>query len=342
MKRFRLVLATAAAVAVALAPGVATAWGTHGHHLINHVAAASFPKAMPAFTRSADAVYEITMLGSFMDDLKGSGESWDEDFDPGHYLDLADNGTIAGVVNINALPDSRAAYGVALNAANTTAARMGYLPYSILDGWEQVRRDFAYWRVADYRAAHGATAAARSKALHARMVWQAIVLRDIGVWGHFLGDGSQPLHVTLHYNGWGSGPNPDGFTTKHGIHSYFENHFVNAHATEAAVAALIKPTTIQPTSTLISQPAMLTRIAAYLTTTNSFVPQVYRLDKSGAFRAATPTAITFTDERLAFGAAELRDLTLLAWYDSLNSGVGYPEYTVRSILNGHPQRAPRS
>ena len=329
MKRFRLVLATAAAVAVALAPGVATAWGTHGHHLINQVAADSFPASMPAFTRTREARLEIRMLGSYMDDLKGSGDSWNDDNNPGHYLDLSDDGTIAGVVKLDALPSSRAAYNVALEAAHTSASRMGYLPYSILDGWEQLRRDFAYWRVATYRKSP------------TQAVWQAIVLRDIGVWGHFIGDGSQPLHVTVHYNGWGEGPNPNGFTTKPGIHSFFENEFVNEHATAPAVLALLKSTKIVPTATLLSQEQIMRRIVSYLKKTNQFTPEVYRLEKAGALHTATPKAIAFTDECLANGAGELRDLTLLAWYDSLNSSVGYPQYTVRSILAGHPVRVPR-
>ncbi len=341
MKRISTFLAVAA-LSAALFPATASAWGTHGHHVINHVAAQALPATMPAFTRTSDAVTEITMLGSFMDDLKGSGESWNDDNNPAHFLDLSDDGMIGGVVSIHALPDSRVTYSAALEKANTSAGHMGYLPYAILDGWEQLRRDFAYWRVADYRAVHASTASARSQAAHARSVWQALVLRDIGVWGHFIGDGSQPLHVSVHYNGWGKGPNPNGFTTKYGIHGYFEDHFVNAHATVPAVAALLKPTVIPQTTSLLSQADVMNRIVAYLLTTNSYVPQVYRLDKAGAFRAATPQAIRFADERLAFGAQELRDLTVLAWEDSLNSSVGYPEYTVRSILSGHPVKAPRA
>ena len=35
---------------------------------------------------------------------------------------------------------------------------------------------------------------------------------DLGDWAHFVGDGSQPMHVSVHFNGWGDFPNPRGFT----------------------------------------------------------------------------------------------------------------------------------
>ena len=61
-----------------------------------------------------------------------------------------------------------------------------------------------------------------------RAVRQMLVLRDLGVWAHYIGDASQPLHVTVHYNGWGDYPNPDGFVAQPGLHAKFESDFVNA------------------------------------------------------------------------------------------------------------------
>ena len=36
--------------------------------------------------------------------------------------------------------------------------------------------------------------------------------------GHYVADGWQPLHTTIRYNGC-DGPNPNGYTTEHHIHS---------------------------------------------------------------------------------------------------------------------------
>ena len=46
--------------------------------------------------------------------------------------------------------------------------------------------------------------------------------------GHYVADGSQPLHTTIQYNGW-TGPNPNGYTTEHKIHAQFETAFVIAN-----------------------------------------------------------------------------------------------------------------
>ena len=35
---------------------------------------------------------------------------------------------------------------LALRAAGTDEYRAGYLPYAIIDGWQQLVMDFAYWR----------------------------------------------------------------------------------------------------------------------------------------------------------------------------------------------------
>lgn len=37
-----------------------------------------------------------------------------------------------------------------------------------------------------------------------------------------MGDASQPMHVSVHFNGWGNCPNPNGHTDSKKIHFYFE------------------------------------------------------------------------------------------------------------------------
>ena len=98
-----------------------------------------------------------------------------------------------------------------------------------MDGFERVRQDFAIWRVDDYLATHATTQAARDGFAKDRALRELLTLRDIRVGGHFVGDGSQPLHITIHFNGWGNYPNPNNYTTEH-IHSPFETAFVNKYA----------------------------------------------------------------------------------------------------------------
>jgi hypothetical protein len=122
-------------------------------------------------------------------------------------------------------------------------------------------------------------------------------------------DGSQPLHTSIQYNGW-AGPNPNGYTTEHNIHALFESVYVAANVKAADVAPLIP-----------AKPVVLGDIfadyMAYLRHTNTLVEQTYQLEKAGAFAGAgTPEGKTFTDERLAAGATELRDMIYSAWVKS--------------------------
>ncbi|MDH2910777.1 MAG: S1/P1 Nuclease [Candidatus Eremiobacteraeota bacterium] len=320
--------------ALAFAPLRAGAWGEKGHEIINDLAAANLPSELPAFARTRAARWELRYLGPEMDRLKGSGRSWDADRDPGHYLDIGDDGKIAGVVSLAQLPASMSAYEVALLAAHTTPYRVGYLPYSIADGWEQLRTDFALWRVLHYEAAHAPQASARASFAEEARLRATLTLRDIGVWGHFVADGSQPLHVTTHFNGWGSGPNPEHFPALRGIHAQFESTFVDRFMNLSAVQRDIPAYVALDPQHRISQARLLSLIARYLRGTNAAVVPLYRIAAAGGFTSGSTQARAFTATQLARGATMLRNLIAYAWEDSLNERVGYPAVAVRAVLAG--------
>ena len=327
-------LALLVLAAFAFAPLRVGAWGEKGHEIINDLAAANLPAELPAFTRTQAARRELRYLGPEMDRLKGSGRSWDADRDPGHYLDIDDNGKIAGVVSLAHLPASMPAYETALLAARTTPYRVGFLPYTIADGWEQLRTDFALWRVDRYEEQHATTKQSRARAAaHARLR-ATLTLRDIGVWGHFVADGSQPLHVTTHFNGWGSGPNPQHFPQLRGIHSQFESAFVDRYENEAAVQRDIPAYVALDPQHRISQARLLAIVGRYLRGTNAAVVPLYRIAAAGGFASGSAQARAFTAAQLARGATMLRNLIAYAWEDSLNEKVGYPAVSVRAVLAG--------
>ena len=334
MKRFLAFLTLAT-----LFPATALAWGATGHTMIGRLAAQGLPASVPSFVRSASAVDEIATLGPEEDRIKGAGTSWDADNDPGHYLDVGDDGTVGGVVRLDALPKDMEAYARALASAGSDPYRAGYVPYTIMDGFERVRKDFAIWRVDDYMAAHATTEAARTGFAQDRTLREDLTLRDIGDWGHFVGDGSQPLHITIHYNGWGAYPNPHGYTEKH-IHSYFESEFVEKYVRIGAVRAMMKRYVPDEPEQLLTQEQIGVLVGAYLAGTAKEVDPLYALYAAQDFQNGDQRAVDFTDEQLARGASELRDLIALAWADSLNQSFGYPEIEVRDILSG--KVAPRS
>jgi hypothetical protein len=76
------------------------------------------------------------------------------------------------------------------------------------------------------------------------------------------------------------------------------------------------------------------RVSAYLAATNAGVPEVYQLTGAGAFAAATPQAISFTIDRLAAGAAMMRDLIADAYAASATAQVAYPPVHVNDVESG--------
>jgi hypothetical protein len=300
------------------------AWGLTGHRLINGVAVATLPTAVPSFVRSAGD--SISALGPELDRSKDAGEPHDADRDPGHYVDLLDDGTVKGVA-LSALPLSREAYDTMLRSAGSDQYRVGFLPYSIMDGWEQVVKDFAIWRVDQIGAAKAASAADRAWFSADERLREMLTIRDIGVWGHYVGDGSQPLHVSVHYNGWGDYPNPKGYSQSRSLHARFESEFVTRYADRAKVLSEISP--YRPCDCPIEE-----HVASYLAQTLSTVPTLYELEQVHAFEQGSPAAVSFMESRLSAGAQMLRDLVADAWTASDDAEVGYPGVKVREVESG--------
>jgi hypothetical protein len=312
-----------------VAPLPAFAWGATGHRIINGDAARTLPDSVPPFIRTPEAIAEITALGPEADRDRGAGKTRDADWDPAHFLDLDDDGTIGGTLKLSELPPTREAYDTALRngAKPTDQYDRGYVQYEIVDGYELLVKDFGIWRVDSFAEAHAANAADKAFYGNDRKLRETLILRDIGFWGHFVGDASQPLHISIHFNGWGNYPNPNNYTQSKKIHSKFESDFVNAHTSADATLSHIGPYVPAPGP-------ILPRVEAYIAQTNTFVPKVYQLEGAGAFDAVTPDAVNFTLDRLAAGAKMMRDLIADAYAESVNAKVGYPEISVQDVLSG--------
>ena len=127
--------------------------------------------------------------------------------------------------------------------------------------------------------------------------------------GHYVGDGSQPLHVSRDYNGWVEPANPHGYTTEHHIHSQFETVFVGANVKAAEVKPLLAP--VKPVGDEWDD------YLAYLRHSATLTERTYALEKAGGFAGTgTPEGRQFAEQRLAAGASELRDLVYAAWTKS--------------------------
>ena len=306
--------------------GQALAWGASGHRMIGREAMLALPPELPSFLKVASAVDAVGELSREPDRWRDSGRPHDADRDPAHFLNLGDDGLVFGGATLAALPETRAAYDTAERAAGADSWKAGYLPYAIIDGWQQLAKDFAYWRVDAAAATKVADPAHRAWFDTDRVLREALVLRDLGVLAHYVGDGSQPLHVTVHFSGWGPGPNPEGFTQER-IHARFEGDYVRLRVGLPAVRAAMAPY-------VACHCAIAAWTSAYLATTSGQVVPFYRLQKSGGFIGDDPRGRDFAARRLAAGATALRDLVVDAWQASARARVGWPAVGVADVEAG--------
>ncbi len=275
----------------------AVAWGNEGHVAINRVAAEKIPATMPRFCRRA--VAEIAYLGPEPDRWRSPSEfALKNAQEADHFIDLE------RVDWLDPLPRGRYEFYRKLyekRAATTDRPddylpeHVGLQPYIVMEVYGRLKAAFREYR--KLKAAHAPTGP----------VEKAIIFYA-GWLGHYVADGSQPLHTTIQYNGW-VGPNPNGYTTLHDIHAQFETAYVSANISAKSFAGFVHA------PDRIEDP--FAAYVAYLKQSNSLVEDVYRLEKAGGFREkGSPEAFEFTTHRLAAGSQMLLNLWYTAWRES--------------------------
>jgi hypothetical protein len=285
------IIAAAGLLCLLALPPVARAWGNSGHRLVNRLAASSLPADVPAFLRSPEALAEIEYLGPEPDRWRSPAEpELVAAQAPEHFIDLEQADALGP------LPHRRLDFEARVYAAGQRPEKIGLQPWEATEVWERLKA-----ALREYRA----LAAHRQ---NTRPVEQAILFYA-GWLGHYVGDGAQPLHTSIQYNGW-VGPNPNGYTTGHEIHWQFEGPFVDANLREPEVRVAMSP------AKAISGD-IFDAYVAYLRHSQTYVEKVYQLEKAGGFsRAGSPESRAFTAQRLAAGASMLRDMIYTAWIES--------------------------
>lgn len=329
MKRapFSSTMAVAALAALAVAtPTPLLAWGNTGHRIVGELAMRALPGEMPAFLRTRQAALDVGELSREPDRSKGSGRLHGHDRDAGHFVDLDEQGKVLGGPPMLPLAATRADYETQLRAHGLDQWKGGYLQYSLIDRFQQLTTDLAYWRVLNAAEKNPAWKKNREWFRQDRIRREALVLKTIGELSHFVGDGSQPLHVTTHYNGWGDYPNPKGYSTER-LHGPFESDLVHQTVKASAVAAKMTP--FRSCECSIEQ-----RVATYLVETEKFVIPFYEMEKAGGLKAGDPRGTAFATERMAVGASELRDVLVEAWRASGKVKVGWRPVAVEDVLAG--------
>src|SRR5262249_34402995 len=211
-----------ACILLLLAPLTAAAWGEKGHLLINRLAIDAAASKLPEFMSAAreQLIYNGYEPDRWREEGRTSAMNMVQAAD--HFFDSEYWGAISTIE-----PD-RYLLMEKMAAKKIGLIKVGYLPYAILENHEKLVNAFRFLR--------------NPKTPQARESAPADAVYIAGVLGHYVGDGSQPMHLSIQYNGWlDTTPNPRNYTKDRGFHGRYETTYVNATIEPAGVRPKVQP-----------------------------------------------------------------------------------------------------
>jgi hypothetical protein len=312
------------------APSAALAWNYPGHRIVNQVALASLPGDFPAWARTPENAERIAFLGGEPDRWRDTHAELLQHYNGlDHYIDLeriADAGLDVATLTefrydfVAQFAAGRAAHldrfpspdpekdRASGHPANADHSREwpGFLPWAIAEYYAKVQIAFSYLKAFEQAGTPDEIANAR-----------ADIIYMMGVMGHYVGDGAQPLHTTIHHHGW-VGPNPEGYSTQFGFHSWIDGGFIaKAGITETEVfQKVVSARTIDVAPRPDGRDPVFVAVVDYLVETGKRVEPLYRLEKERKLEGPGPESAegrAFIDAQLLRGGEMLGSLWLTAW-----------------------------
>ncbi len=307
-----------------LAVATAHAWDYEGHRIVNQLALAALPADFPAFVRTPANAERISFLSGEPDRWRNIADLPLKHYNGlDHYCDLeqlAGAGLDAATVpSLRYEFAARFAAGRAAHpdwfpavdpAANADHSREwpGFAPWAITEYYGKLKAAFSYLKAFE-------EAGTPEEITNA----QADIVYLMGVMGHYVGDCAQPLHTTIHHNGW-AGDNPQGYTTWSGIHSWIDGGFIAKAGIKTADlaprVAPARPVMLAPRPD--GRDPMFAAVIDYLGTQHTFVEPLYVLEKAGKFshekgEPVLPEGREFIEARLLTGGEMLGAIWMTAW-----------------------------
>jgi len=329
MRRTRLFVIIAL---LAFTPHLA-AWGERGHQTANRAAVRAIPDDGPTFLRAHEDW--IVYLAAIPDSWRQASEPFQKIIeDPNHgwfreqFQFITDENLPRSryefVLALDAEHRRLAAAGETKAAALTNIRWTGTLPYAAVETYEQMVAGMRRYRTA------------RTKGADTHLV-ELEVASYMGRLGHYTADGAQPLHDTIHHDGW-QGANPKSYTTDPRVHGRFESQFVDAiNLTSDDIQANV------PSAVVLADP--FDAVIAHLDAAATHVEEIYQLDKDGVFATgASPSSSGYAKaqalvrQQITRAAALLRDLAYTAWVRSSEAATLSP--ADNPILQTNPRYNP--
>jgi hypothetical protein len=272
-------------------PMSSAAWGEKGHLMVNRMAIEAASSKLPEFMNAARE--QIIYNGYEPDRWREEGRS-----SPMNVVQAADHffdSELWGA--ISTIEPDRYSFLEKVAGKKVELVQIGYLPYAILENYGKLVNAFRFWR--------------NAKTPQDRESARANAVYIAGVLGHYVGDGAQPMHMSIQYNGWSdSSLNPKNYTKDRGLHTRYEATYVNA----AIDIAAVRPK-VQPPQRLNN---VWNSIKQYLSQGFTEFEPMYELEKTGEFNPERPRAkgTDFIANELARAGTMLGNLWYTAWLES--------------------------
>jgi hypothetical protein len=314
---------TVAAMLGALALNVG-AWDYEGHRAINQLALASLPAEFGGFTLTPAMKERVGFLAGEADRWRNVGDLPLKHVNgPDHYMDLEDlkwygltpetlplmrYDFVADIARERAAhPEKFPAIDPARDADHTRELS-GFLPWAITENYEKLKSCFSYLKAFQK---YGGTPEEIANA-------QANIVYVMGVMGHFVGDGAQPLHTTKYFNGW-VGDNPRGYTTSRTFHAWIDGGYFRQ---TGGIDVKKLAEKIHPAGRIknAGEPDGMFRDAVgYLVAQNQLVESLYVLDKEGKLTGEGDQGLkgrALLDGQLVRAGQMLGDIWHTAWLEA--------------------------
>lgn len=300
----------------------AHAWDYTGHRTVNTAALAALPPDFPAFVQEAAAAARIAFLAGEPDRWRNVNDLPIKHVNGvDHYLDL-EQLPQAGL-DVATLPPFRYDFVVAFAAGraahpesfppidpqkNVEHSREwpGFSPWAIAENYGRLKSAFSYLRTFEELGTPEEVRNAQANAIYL-----------MGILGHLVGDVAQPLHTTIHHNGW-SGDNPHGYTRWPGIHQWIDGGLIaRAGIGPKDLSGKVAPAQAIPLAPRADRrDPLFVAMVDYLVTQNARVEPLYQLEKAGKLgpdAADVAEGRAFIEQQLSVGAHMLSSVWLTAW-----------------------------
>lgn len=304
-----------------VAPLTARAWSYSGHRMVACAALESLPADFPDWAKTPEAKERIAFLSGEPDRWRNTHDYPLQQYNGlDHYIDMED--LTHAEISLATLTDFRYNFVAQFAAARRMHADKfpevtgknydhtrewpGLLPWTIAEYAAKLESAFSYLKA--FQEAGQPDEIENAK---------ANIIYMMGVMSHYVGDGAQPLHATIHHHGW-VGSNPEGYSTDYNIHGWIDGGFISKAgiSQEELMPLIVQAKAIDLTQRADHRDPIFVATVHYLQVSYLLVEPLYELEKNGNLKGSghgSEQGRTFIKNQLVRGAEMLGSLWLTEW-----------------------------